>query len=321
MKKDKQSDFPGQAAPLSEKPATLAICCVYICKPGLEWLIELQLEMISRNTDVDFRIFAAVVRSSPETLSILQSNRYVKVVEVPRTALRGAAEHGHYLDALVKEACREDFTHIATFDPDSFPVKPGWFTECAKCLTDERPLAAVLRLENGDTALPHPSGLIFRTDFYRRHRPPFYPSGNSLRRSWYGFYYGQRVDTGFGYMMAIRKANLDWTRLTRSNRTEDHWLLGALYGGMFFHLGAMSRAPLFFKDWHRPSHRLIRLGAPFRITRRQNTRLSKEFEDRNRVIFDRILAQLSADPIAYFERLNGGPLRGAPQDDVFPERT
>src|SRR6056297_1632256 len=152
--------------------ARLAICVVYVVAPGTEWLLRLQLRKIAETTTVPYRIFAAVPRATERARKILARwSERVEIVPMEASDLRGSAEHAHYLDQLVAEAAAHDVTHVATLDMDSFPVAIGWAERLTAQLTPDRPFAAVLRRENGDRNLPHPSGFLCDIAYYRGHRP------------------------------------------------------------------------------------------------------------------------------------------------------
>lgn len=287
----------------------VAICVVYVCDPGQEWLVDLHLRKIRETTRVPYAILAAAMRVTDAVRARLAASPDVVLVDVPPTELRGSPEHAHYLDALVAEAERRGFTHFATFDLDSFPVDGRWLERLVARLGPDRPFAAVFRAENGDVNLPHPSGFLCEMAFYRSQHPGFLPSGGETRGLVPA---GQRPDTGIGYAIAAARNGVDWLRLTRSNARNDHALMAGIYGDVVFHLGAMSRPPVFRADWLTAPHlRLLHRWRKAGLLRPLRYLVSRRFTWRNRAIHARIFEALRTDPDGYIARLRGA--EAAPQ--------
>lgn len=233
-----------------ESTPKVALCVVYVCPEGLEWLLELHLRKIAESRG-DITILAVANRCSDRALEILKGTPNLRLIDMPAIGVRETREHSFYLDRMVEIAAREDFTHFATLDMDSFPITTDWVETLSSMTTKTSPLVAVLRAENGDTALPHPSGFLCRMDFYRDARPSFLP-GDMESESWKDFLgrHDQNPDTGIGYSYELQKRQMGWTPLLRSNRREEHRIMAGVYGELFFHLGAVSREPNFRSDWN-----------------------------------------------------------------------
>lgn len=295
--------MPDQAA---EPPMRLAICIVHGARPGGEWIVRLQLRKIAETTGGDFRVLSAVPRATDKMLAILRRRPWVEIADLPEPGVRGSAEHAWYLDRLVAEADRQGFTHFATLDVDSFPVRPGWAADLAAQLHPGRPFAAAQRLENGERNLPHPSGLLCRMDFWRAARPAFLPTRRDyfLRRPGFFLRHRERRDTGIGYAMAVRQQGGDWLRLPRSNRRDDHRVMAGVYGDVFFHLGSMSREPLFECDWwDTRAGRMLWTTRHLGLFRSRRRAFAREIVARNRETRARIVAALRADADAYLAGL------------------
>src|SRR6185503_10646070 len=123
---------------------------------------------------------------------------------------------------------------------------------------------------------------------------------------------------------ALHQQGLDWHPLLRSNRVDDHFLLAGIYGDLVFHLGAFSRD----KDFRRealsgavdlpfrllpPRRRLLRALAPALPWARRSLDRWLASEEaltlslrRNREVYERIRAELLADPEGYISYLRSG---------------
>lgn len=283
----------------------LAICVVYVIEPGWEWLLDLHLRKIRACTTVPFRILAATPRLSEAAREMLEACPEVVFPDLPPTSARQGAEHGHYMDGLLAHAAAGDFTHFATFDADSFPLAPGWAERLIARLGPATPFAAVLRAENGDRILPHPSGMIGEIDFIRTHAPRFYPEGDAAAED-FARRNGQRFDTGIGYARVCEEAGVDWLPLLRSNAREEHVLLAGIYGDEIFHLGASSRAPVFHADWlATPARRAAWHWRKGRLGRRIFQRVQRQLIRQNEPIQARICDALRTDPDAFLTGLRG----------------
>ena len=290
----------------------LAILVVYVVPENMEWILQLHLDSIEQLTrDVDCRIIGVPLRLSDLARAILERRPMVDLLACEDAAERSSKEHSLHLDRLAAYACSKDFSHFATFDVDSFPIRPGWFTSLAAQLSEQTPFAAVLREENRDFILPHPSGLLCEMPFYRKHRPVFYPDPKTdaetktlIAQTF------QRPDTGIGFAAKAHALGLDWIALRRTNAVNDHYIMAGIYGGVFFHLGAMGRKPRFYGDSTTTPRR-----AQLTMTRRhlkdtewwraQWDLENKQIEKENDTAQENILQKLRRDPPGYIRKLSG----------------
>ena len=283
----------------------LGVLVVYICPPGSEWLLRLHLDQIKATTsDQDYRIFAVAPRVSDAAKAILERDQSVTLIAAPSTDHRMSREHGFYLDHLVGAALSAGVDHIATFDMDAFPVRPGWADDLGKQLSDERPLASVFREENGDTCLPHPSGMLARAGFFKDAQPSFYPE--TLTEAQRAMLAGrqQRIDTGIGLALALLDSGKDWVRLRRSNARNVHPMIAGVYGDVFFHLGAAGRPPVFFADFADDpmlGELYNNRDAPSYSERFKA--VAAEIAHRNQGVVKEAVAALKADPRAFVDFL------------------
>ena len=239
----------------------LAILSVYVVRTDAEVaLVQLQLARIQRHTSIPYTLYAVAHRANPEAQSILAATPNVVVCDIAPTDLRLSREHAYYLDALASIAIADGATHLVTLDVDAFPIDDRWLEVLNSAAPVESGIAAVLRAENGDSALPHPSCSMMRRAYYEQYRPTFSPDSDMtpefrqfLRTT------GQSGDTGIRIAYTLWAHQLPWGRLMRTNRRNVHFLIGGIYGDVVFHLGAGARAALFRKDIEGSrAHRLTR---------------------------------------------------------------
>jgi hypothetical protein len=303
----------------------LGIVVVYLVAPEDGDVLDLHLAQIERLTDIPYRIYGSANRLEPTFVERLRARSDVTIVDCPSTPLRGYEEHAFYLEHLIRFAIGDGATHVALFNVDSFPVRRGWAGEMISPLSETCVVSAVVRAENDDYK-PHPSGLLFSREFWLEHRPTILLT-EAERASAAFARYREEVkviaDTGIGYGFKLWSENLDWHALPRSNRREDHYIIGSIYGDLVFHLGGAARgAKVHIRerrriDAHRnrnalsrASHRLRQLAARFvprsiRLALRPLVRSSvtREAEQESRIAYERARARLLADPDAFFEYL------------------
>jgi hypothetical protein len=302
------------------KLAILVVC--YLKDDDDLPLLQLHLERVAAHTSVPATVYASANRATPAARALLDAQPGVVVVNVPGTDLRGSREHGYYLDQLAAHALATDATHLCTLDVDAFPIRDDWVSVVAAQIEPESGLAAVSRLENGDSALPHPSCTFARREFFERYTPSFSPDWDGtpeFRRFLHST--GQSADTGIRLGYILWSESLPWGRLVRTNAVNPHYLMAGIYGDAVFHLGGIGRGKLFRQDLqhstvHRVSRPLERLpvpsGSPAKIKRsvlqrargRQESRLAAQ----NRAIFTLLENWLLSDPDGLLAYLRGsGP--------------
>ncbi|MEM7494524.1 MAG: hypothetical protein AAF296_14180 [Pseudomonadota bacterium] len=258
--------------------------------------------------DVDYQIFAAAPRVSERAMQQLRNAPNLTLIDAPATPERVSREHAYYLDILAAAALQAGASAIATFDMDSFPIRPNWASSLMEQLTLETPLAAILRSENGDTVIPHPSGLICRADFIEDHHPRFFPDDIEERDQAWLISQAQRLDTGVGYALALKSAGKDWIKLHRTNRHDFHPVLAGVYSDLVFHLGAAGRPPVFYADFLNEADGEALYNARKDPGSKEAFQArSKVIAARNKLILDDITAALKTDPQAFFDQLTGNP--------------
>jgi hypothetical protein len=322
---------PENQTPLPSREAVsrLAILVVYFLKDDGDLpLLALHLDRIEMHTKVPYTLYAVANRVSKSALAMIGERPNVKILKPPTTALRASREHGYYLDAMIPVALADGVSHICTLDVDSFPIRDSWVNVLLHAAPEESGLSGVLRSENGDVALPHPSCVLARRDFFERFMPSFSPDSDSTP-GFRTFLHstGQSADTGIrlGYILWHNK--MPWGYLVRTNTRNPHYLMAGIYGGVVFHLGSASRGNVFRKDFdnsvmHRasaPIERAHTIGprsqglqrALLRIARRD---VEERVITRNRETFHLLREQLVLDPDALIAYLEGsGPLAASPE--------
>jgi hypothetical protein len=234
----------------------LGIVVVYLLKKNAGPLLQLHLDRIARHTSVPYTIYGAPLRLKPRFRQVLEEDPHVRLVDVPVIdEPRVSREHAYYLDALVRAAMDDGVTHVCVLHVDSFPVRDGWAEDLASHVSDSCIGAAVFRAENGDRVLPMPAGFLFSRQFQEQVQPRFFASREVAKSAEYRQFmqeFDAEVDSGIGYAYEIYRRGLNWHRLLRSNRHNDHYLMAGVYGDTFFHLGAAARKPRFRGDYDGP---------------------------------------------------------------------
>ena len=295
-----------------DRTMKLGIACVYFYEEQSAWMLDLQLEYLARTLpDYNYTIYAGANRLAPHMRRQLELTPRVRVVALPWYDGVGGREHAFYLDRLLESAVLDGCTHVAAIDADSFPIVPDWPRRLLSQMRDTVRIAAVLRLENLDTYLPHPCGYFMNRAFLTEHRPRLLASDEELASEPFRAFLratGQRVDTGIGYGYALWRSREPWLQLLRSNHLSPHFLMAGIYGGVFFHLGASSRGPSFYADYMtRPSLRIAgrirNLPLLWRLARSMEWR----YVQNNLGIFESISRQLREDPHNFISALAGAP--------------
>lgn len=299
----------------------LAILVVYVVRDDEDLpLLELHLDRIARHTTVPYTIYGAAPRVTPAARARLEAEPNLRLCDLPATDVRGSREHAHYLDGLLAIALESDATHVVTFDVDSFPVTDDW-VDALLAAPPESGLAAVLRAENGDSVLPHPSCLFATRELFTRSDLSFSPDWDGtpefrrfLRTT------GQAGDTGIRIAYRLWADDLDWARLRRSNARDLHPVIAGIYGDVVFHLGATSRGVLFRRDLaaspiHRltspleryPARRPAAVRAKRSMLRLARGRTERRMMRRNRAAYDVVRHWLLEDPDGLLGYLRGDP--------------
>jgi hypothetical protein len=210
----------------------LGIAVAYMCDSHTDWLLDIHLQQIERNTTVPFTIYGSVNRLAPSYTRRLEASPHVKICPIPDTDKRGTLEHSYYLDHLVGAAIADGATHVVTMHLDSFPIRPGWAEELAARL-DEGYVIATL-----DTT--HTACLFFSREFYVECRPVFFPPDDQRGSREYQQYlltcshgpYHSGVGYGFAAHLQQRKVYYQ----TRALLEAPFGDFGQVFDATIFHL-------------------------------------------------------------------------------------
>jgi len=297
----------------------LGIAVVYLVKEENEPLLDLHLAQIEKHTSVPYTIYGSANRLLPSLRAKIEKNPRITICDIPTSTARSSAEHAYYLDALLKVAVDEGATHLATMHVDSFPVKDGWVEELDGQLDERTVLAGVMREEVNDDK-PHPSLVFFTTEFYREYSPRILGSDEDRESSAFKRYLeevGCLDDGGVGLGFKIHSEGLSWVKLTRSNKADDHYTMGSVYGDVTFHLGAAARDNKVFigdalTEDMSPTRRRVQL-----MGRKVLGLFPQSMQDfvirhyfsahkENQVVHDEVRSELFDDPDGYLRYLRTG---------------
>lgn len=316
-------------APTGAGVTHLGILVVYFLKDDRDLpLLRLHLERIARHTHVPYTLYAVANRVSHRARALIEAQPNVRICEVPPTNLRASREHGYYLDAILPIALADGVSHVCTLDVDSFPIADDWVDVIVRAAPPASGLAGVLRSENGDVALPHPSCVLARREFFEEHRPTFSPDSDYtpefrafLRAT------EQAADTGIHLGYVLWRNRLPWGHLARTNVRNPHYLMAGIYADVVFHLGSAGRAAVFRQDFtnstlHRltsPIERVPTMGPRTTALRRSALRFFRrgvEFQviDDNGHTYEALRGLLARDPDGLISYLRGEPPAAASTD-------
>jgi hypothetical protein len=229
----------------------LGILVVYLVSAGNEWVLDKHLKHLSQTQKfMEFNVYAAINRLPSQFHSALRSHDFIKIVDLPASQERESAEHGTYLDMLAAYALSDGCDYISTFDVDSWPLRDNWIEVAHSLLVKCGAVgASVLRTENGDTVLPHPSFGFFESKIFRDPQCRYWIPENERSNEFNSFLlrHKQPHDTGAAIGFFLDRLGMKWTKLTRTNLVNYHYLMGGLYGEFIFHLGASSRTDMLFR--------------------------------------------------------------------------
>jgi hypothetical protein len=305
----------------------LGILVVYLVSPEAEWILEKHLEHLAKTKPfMSFRVYAAVHRLEDRYRSMLRRFDFIEVIDhgpLPAESLRGGGEHGTYLDMLAAHAVSDGCDFVCTYDVDSWPICDDWIEVSWNLITQNRAVAAaILRAENGDTVLPHPSFCFIRANLFHHAECRFWVTESDMRDDMraFGESNNQRIDTGFGLGYFLHEQKLDWVKLLRSNKKDYHYLMAGVYNDLIFHLGAGSRKKRFFARDKEPwSERITRplCSVPriWRYRQKLTTLLetvhTPSLYKRHQVIFDTIVSKINSNENAFYRELLGSGLNSS----------
>lgn len=300
----------------------LGILVVYFLKDDDDLpLLELHLDRVERHTHVPYTLYAVANRVSARARAMIAARPNVRICEAPLTPLRASREHGFYLDAMLPVALADGVSHVCTLDVDSFPIDDAWVDVLVAAAPPASGLTGVLRVENGDVALPHPSCILANRAFFEEYMPSFSPDSDYTPEFRHFLQSTeQAADTGIRLGYTLWQHELPWGHLVRTNVRNPHYLMAGIYGDVIFHLGSAGRGKVFRQDFrestmHRVSAPIERLPLRGRVgtaARRSALRfLRRDIEERvqlaNSDSYAALRRELVRDPDGLIAYLQGAP--------------
>ncbi len=322
---------------MTETAGPTAILVVYyLAEPSDLPILREHLDRIERHTKSPFVVYAATERLLPGGHDLLAERHWVRTCELSPVAGRGSREHGAYLDQLARQAMADGCLRLVTLDVDSFPIDDRWL-EIALAGAEASGVAGIVRTENGDTVLPHPSWTVIERSFWEAVQPSFSPDSDFtpdfrrfLRTT------GQAGDTGLGLAYALWSRGIEWHQLRRTNVRELHPVIAGIYADSVFHLAGVASGTLFRRDLaesrpHRLTRPIERVPVPSAMQGVKRSLLGRirggaeaRIKERNRVAYDLAREWLLNDADGLIAYLRGDAEVGAEWVDRLPspsERT
>lgn len=157
-------------------------------------------------------------------------------------------EHAEGLNGLMDFFEKNpDYENYLILDSDAFPFRANWLEKLLMWMKEddrlpERQWAAAVRTENLDT-FPHPCVFFVKGSWFRERRTPPY-------HEWNWGVFKQSNMLGYPFEdVSLKPEEVEhamncgvFQPMTRTNFWNPHPILSAIYGGMFYHHGAGSRA-------------------------------------------------------------------------------
>lgn len=236
----------------------LVILTVYAAEPRFFDLLEIQARFVASTcTGIRYKVLAIPLRLPTKEQHAIQDLIPVQWVKPKVHEFVDKWEHGFLLDQLLAIALQQSPSWICILDPDAFPIRSNWFSSLTASLQGQRGIASILRKENGDIFLPHPSFLLFEASTAEEVSFSFKPSKIPIRRIHLP-YSQQFADVGVRIGARVATGQLSWLALVLSNRRNDHFLFAGVYGDSIFHLGSICK-PLRIYRGDRKRSLLLRL--------------------------------------------------------------
>lgn len=174
-----------------------------------------------------------------------------------------------------------DYTHLLLLDSDAWPVR-NW-VEIALTLLGDKYYLAPMRVENYDD-FPHPSAFFMKREFLEH-----VDFGYDYRTNLLG---DTVTDVGSAMPQSVN-GEMAWVPLIKTNGWAPHPVFCAVYGDLFYHHGAGTRA---FTKPGFPGVRVLTSGIHSHLFN----------EDEHGKIYNRMTELLEEDPAEFIDRLRYG---------------
>lgn len=290
----------------------IAILSVYYVQARTLWVAKMQLDMLQLcSKKYNITLYASITGGREIVEPLLGEYSFVKLIEDHSTDSNPSKQHGDSLKILLNAAKQKEYDYFVTLDMDAFPIKENWLENLSILLNDRQPVAAIDRVENGDSSLTHPSFCVLKKSFVQENNLDFYPNSTHISDLHFQHFLldtNQRIDTGITIAYQLSKNRLDWVRLQRSNSANIHFLMAGIYGDSIFHMGATSREPKFYYQisndaiikrisWLKNLPFLWKLHDIIYDTR------VKSISKTNKICMSTISSKLKRDPISFIDTL------------------
>ncbi len=209
-------------------------------------LLPLSIRQIKLRTRGEYRVYGCALRLSDDQIAHLHREG-VELPEIAPSPKTGRAEHAHYLDRLVDHAFAEGCSHVATFDMDSWPIRDDWNTVCEGLVSEQVPVASVVRAEIGDN-FPFPALTFLTREFWKAGESSFSVTQRARFADEHSGDVNRPQETGSGIQAQLRQEGRSFAPLYRTNTWDPHPVMCGIYADLVFHLGAGSRTPHFVTD-------------------------------------------------------------------------
>jgi hypothetical protein len=222
----------------------------------------LQHKYLAQNTGEPFKVFCGISNASPTV-------EHFKVFDFSTVSY----PHWARLDYLADRVCEvsNDDDLLVFMDSDAFPIK-SWESEI-KGYLEEYPIVAIVRRENPEKLLgeedlgyPHPCFFATTVGFWKE-----------ANLSWRLDPPTRAESAGVVMHRELKKSEVEWKSLLRSNAINLHPLYFGIYGNLIYHHGAGNREVYDSIDiWNRPLlGNTVDLDLRYPAIPRFNTKLSK----------------------------------------------
>ncbi|MFC1527263.1 hypothetical protein ACFL3O_00670 [Candidatus Neomarinimicrobiota bacterium] len=216
----------------------LAILVVYLVSDDNKELLNIHLEQIEKHTISPYKIYASVNLLDKKQKEYLSRHPQINICDCPQyegplDRDRALYEHSYYLDNLVNRALEDEVTHIVIMHPDSFPIKSHWESILTEYLIENN---RIVSLKYSPTAC-----MFFESEFAKKYKPTSVPSRKTQQdKKFITFLKEQNLflESGIGYKYSGYIEGFNWYELKRTNKGNDHYHFGSIYGDLIFHLGA-----------------------------------------------------------------------------------
>ncbi len=190
---------------------------------------KLQIERLRRHTPPGYTVMVFGNAIIPEHEAFLLSCGEVEFRSTKEPLMPVVKHVWPYRNWMIRQV-HERFKYIVILDSDAFPVRDGWLERYLAGLSEETPVVAVQRLENGDTHSDR-CFMAFTSEAWRLHHFDFTKIGAK--------------DAGGAISQYLDEKGLEWRKLRRSNGWNPHPLMAGIYDDHIYHHAAGTRLPIF----------------------------------------------------------------------------